>query len=105
MDSRHCAHHVLLHAWDSTQVQWPCLVRRTCSRFDGACCAGNVGVANDFVCKLDCKSGYAEVASLANGQLLPPPGIFAPPYAINVGLAQIPIITRVGSSPSAERMR
>ena len=81
------------------------MFRRTRSSSDSACCAGNVGVASDLVCKLECKSGYAEVAGLANGEPLPSPGIFAPPYAINVGLAQIPIITKVGCSHLVEGMQ
>jgi hypothetical protein len=106
MDTLPSAHHVLLHAWDDpAQESWAYLFRRTRSSSDSACCADNVGVASDLVCKLDCKSGYAEVAGLANKEPLPLPGIFAPPYAINVGLAQIPIIIKVCCSHFVEGMQ
>ena len=58
-------------------------------------CAGDVGAAADFVCRLDCKRGLAEVSGLASGVSMPPAGIFDPPYAINAGLTQLPIITKV----------
>ena len=61
-------------------------------------CAGNVGAAADFVCRLECKRGLAEVAGLTNGMPLPPAGIFDPPYAINVGLNQQSIHTKVQAS-------
>ena len=57
--------------------------------------AGNIGAATDFVCKLSCKTGLEEVASIANGHQLPPAGIFEPPFSINVNLTQVPIITKV----------
>ena len=66
--------------------------------------AGNIGAATDFVCKLNCKNGLAEVTGLTN---LPPPsaGIFDPPYAINVNLTQVPVGTKVtypsNSAPAA----
>ena len=47
------------------------------------------------MCRLECKRGLADVAGLTNGVPLPPAGIFDPPYAINVGLNQQPILTKV----------
>ena len=61
---------------------------------DWSQCAGKIGAATDFVCKLNCKNGLAEVTGLTNLPL-PPAGIFDPPYAINVNLTQIPIDTKV----------
>ena len=47
------------------------------------------------MCRVECKRGLAEVAGLTNGVPLPPAGIFNPPFAINVGLNQQSILTKV----------
>ena len=53
-----------------------------------------MAAAVDFICKLNCKRGLAEVQSVTN-MPLPPAGIFDPPFAINVNLTQVPIGTKV----------
>lgn len=68
--------------------------RKTDVMFDY--CAGDVPSAVDFMCKLTCKTGIAEVQTVTNLPL-PPAGIFNPPYAINVNLTQVPISTKVSS--------